>query len=276
MHSMKLPGNSEELLVAVRAEVLAALQRRARNAPLSAGADLSGSRRLIALFTGTGPACPDYIAQAAELARNGYSFLAAFSRTFAQHNDVEAVAQALPAATLLRDADSESALVQAADSAQGLVAAPLSLNTTAKLANAISDSLPTRLLLQMAMHGKPVIVAQDLGSLADDVRMRYPAVPPGLMRLVEDHFHKVQQLGVQFVAASSLADAVAAAFYQPSNETPQRLAVERPTPKRSFITAEDVWKARSLKKTELVCPPDAIITDQAREYAETHGIVLRQ
>jgi hypothetical protein len=85
---------------------------------------------------------------------------------------------------------------------------------------------------------------------------------------------KLQQIGIQFIDTASLARIVQAHFTPVVNETPARLARTRPTQKREFVTAEDVWRVASHGGKVLNHARDAIITDQARDQAAMKGIEL--
>ena len=106
------------------------------------------------------------------------------------------------------------------------------------------------------------------------IRPTGPAPPP-VLRTAEDHLRKLQQLGIQFIKTPSLARVVQNHFTPVVNETPARLARTRPTPKREFVTAEDVWRVASHGGTILTHAHDAVITDQARDQAAMKGIELR-
>lgn len=235
----------------------------------------NSGRRLLALFMSREPASEEYFAQLASLAAQGYAFTAAFSRTFEQTHSIDAVLSMLPPETpRLTGAATEPELLQAGVRCQAVVAHAVSANTAAKVAQGMDDSLPALLLRQALLGGKPVFIGHDLPRLERELAESSPAAPPALIRATVDAFHRLQNVGARFVESGRLAAEVAAAFHQPVNETPARLARTKPSPRRVFITAEDVWSAAARGLRELPHPPDAIVTDAARDEALARGIQL--
>lgn len=227
------------------------------------------------LFMGRQLVGEDFYAQIATLSQQGYAFFAAFSRTFCSFFEPQQILPRLPQATQHIISLAERDLVKAATACEGLVTPAVSLNSAAKVASAISDSAPTWLFTEMLLASKPVFVGTDLANAGQVVAGKNTSLPPALASTVENHFHKLQQIGVRFSPVESLALNVASAFRKEVNETPQRLARQRPAYHREFVTVEDVWKALSRGQKELVHPSDAVITDEARDYARNRGIGLR-
>lgn len=268
---------SNELRALVRAEVIAAIAHfRSHSAATPASASPQESlKKALVLFTGAEMICPEFLAQAAALHRQGFCFDVCFSRSSTAANDPKEIMARLPDGSAQIDSRCERSLAAAAERADVLLMPSVSLNTAAKVALGIADSAPTTLLQQVLLRGKPVFVGRDISEMGRALAAQCSAAPPPMLRTAEDHFQVMRQVGVRFCIAANLAAEVAAAFHVERNETPERLAKQRPMPKREFVTAEDVWKAASQGQTELVYPADAIVTDQAREYAAGRGIALR-
>jgi hypothetical protein len=266
----------EKLRAQIRDVVVAVLRRREQAGSLSpSGSALpkATGRSLIVLFTGDQLPADEFFANVATLAGQGYAVIAALSHSFQQVHRSAVMAKLPKGATELTG--DESAENHWSRTAEALVAPHLSSNTVAKLALGIQDSLPSRLLREMLAIGKPVCVATDLVGHRELQQNRAPGAPPALVRIGEDHLHTVQQMGVRF-AAGNIASCLTEILRPEINETPERLAKSKPTAKREFVTAEDVWTAMSKGHKDFLYPRNAIVTDQAREYAQSRGITLRE
>ncbi len=267
---MDLTQDLEQLRNIIRAAVVEVLKQRSASAAVGA---LPGDKQLVLLFTSGQAPSPEFLSGVSALAKLGFRFSAGFSHTFAQLQDVNALLAKLPPVGNLPLGD-EAAIAGAVRHSLAVVAPCVSENTAAKLSLGIQDSGPSILLAQAIAAGKPVFVACDLPAHRDAFSQRNPGASPVRERIHADHLHALQQMGVQFVP-SNLAEAVQAQFTPQVNETPERLAKQRPTPKRQFITAEDVWEAISRGQKELVHPRTAVVTDQAREYADARNFILK-
>ncbi len=273
-----------ELRELVRTLVTTALQRLHEPAPSIAPPSPQGavqrasspsSRKLLLLFMTNDSVSDELFAQINGLGTQGYSFVAAFSHSFEETHSLDSITSRLPSGTpVLTSSAGESAQFKAVSECVAVVASSISANSAAKVAQGIEDSLPSRALRAALLSGKPVFIARDLPQFERQLAERNAAAPPALIRATIDTIHRFQNVGARFVAAPHLMTEIAAAFHQPVNETPTRLARTKPTPKRVFITAEDVWHAASNGRKELTHPTDAIITDAAREEAATRGMTL--
>jgi hypothetical protein len=279
-------ADSNDLRQRVRAEVIAALKRLEKEpaCPTSGLASAPSSKwkaapadakRLMLAFMGRERVADDFYAQIESLSQQGFAFFACFSRSFSSCCEPHLVMSRLPQSTQHIVSLAEQDVIKAAQACAGLVAPSVGLNSAAKLALGISDSMPTWLFTEMLLSGKPAFVATELARATAGVAGKDRILPPALASIAESHFHKLQQIGVRFSPVSALAGDVQAAFHLEVNETPQRLKKQLPKYKREFVTVEDVWKVLSRGQKELVHPRDAVITDEARDYASARGIELK-
>lgn len=242
--------DSEHLRIRVRELVVEALARTDASQATSAGVTgapvatpaATASRRLLLLFTGRAAVAPDFFAQAAELSRQGWALGAVFSFSFKRFFAPDDILRQLPAETTLVGSSCERELGSEVGGYSGVVMPDISLNTAGKVARGFDDSVPSFILTRMLIGGTPAFVARSLPELGAELAAAHPSAPPAFLRNAEDHWHRLQALGVNFVETQALAASVASAFYVPVNETPDRLARSRPSPKRQFVTAEDVWR----------------------------------
>jgi hypothetical protein len=264
--------SEEQLRTLVRETVVRVLSEfeNGTQAPLR----VATRKHLALLFSGAREPDDAVFDHCAALAARGHTLSVVASQSYAVLVGLERARIRLRGAQEFIENAGEAALHTLSNQCDALIIASLSLNSAAKIAVGIADSIPTRLVSYFVEQGKPVIVALDLATVRQFC-FGQAVVPPRLVRAAEDHFHALEQLGLRFVPPSELEAAVDEAFHVPVNETPQRLARVRPQKRRQFITAEDVWRAASRGAKELVHEPDAIITDEARDSAQRYGIHLR-
>jgi len=262
----------------VRREVLQALEQSTLSSsglrpgpPPAAGAN---GLNLMVLFTGRTAPSSDFLSQAAELRQRGHALSAAFSHSFQQFFNPDDVLRTLPPGTAHIATQDEREWQPVLAASHALIVPLLSENSAAKVAAGIDDSLTTNVLLAHLRAGKPVIACPDLARMASALREKLSHAAPALAHTAERNYHTLQQMGVQFVPVVEVAAAVARAFHSEPNETPRRLAKTRPSPKREFITAEDVIAAAKAGLTTLTHARDAIITAEARDQAARLGLSL--
>lgn len=275
-------SDDDALRQRVRAElmaVLAGMDTAQSSAPLPAPATppapASALSELAVVLTGRHEPPAAFLAQLAELAPRGYTFVLVAGRTFSAFHATGSLLKRMPTGTRVLPTDCEPALHDACTHLAGAVMPGLSPNTTAKLALGLDDSAPATVLTRCLVAGRPLFVARDIAACSRALADELAAAPPASLRTAEDHLRRVQQLGVRFVPTGALAAEVAAHFAPHVNETPARLARTRPSPHREFVTAEDVWRAASRGEKVLAHARDAIVTDAARDEASLRGVELR-
>ncbi|MCX7718134.1 MAG: hypothetical protein N2111_07000 [Candidatus Sumerlaeaceae bacterium] len=275
---MEKSTTRSDLRALVREEVLRALQRaEAQLSPQRPGppaAAQTGGHMLTVLFTGRLAPSADFLAQMADLGQRGYALGCAFSNSFKQFLSPDEILRSLPAAATHLASDSEREWQSWLAASSALILPLVSLNTAAKSAAGIEDSMPTFILLSHLRAAKPVISCPDMSQIAVRIREQFAGAAPAMAHTAERNFHALQQMGVQFVPVLDVAAAVGRAFHVEPNETPQRLAKTRPFPKREFITAEDVHSAMKAGLKTLTHSRDAIVTAEARDQAARLGVIL--
>jgi hypothetical protein len=268
----KVPINPTRLRALVREIVVSTLERAVDTPPTP-----SATKResLLLLFMGRNAVEDDFFLQAEYLAGRDHSLAAVFSHSFRNSGNTDSVLARLPRGTAHFDAASESELLSLTRNSRALVAPDLSLNTAAKVVLGIADSIPSFLIQQFLVSGKLAVICRDPAAAGTTLFGNHATVPPALSRAAEDHLHMIRQLGLRFTPVGGLCDTLASAFHIPVNETPERLARTRTPMKREFITVEDVWKALSQGRKEIVISAGAVVTDEAREYAARSGVAFQ-
>lgn len=269
--------NPTELRDLIRREVIAALERFEQSRGAATARTAPSITRILLLFMSPAAPSPDFLAQVQTLARpGGLKFSALFSYTFKRFHKPETILTSLPQGTDYLASHCEQQLLPEIECADMLIAPVLSANTAAKLAFGINDSVPLLALTNLLRRTKPVFIGQELDASIIQLEKQSPGLPAAMLHNLEGHLRKVKQMGAQFVAETRLAAEIDALLHPAVNETPERLARQRPAaPKRVFITVEDVWEARNAGKKEIFHSRSAVVTDEARDYARANGITLR-
>jgi hypothetical protein len=138
--------------------------------------------------------------------------------------------------------------------------APLSLNSLAKCALGIADSLPSRLFAAAQILGKPILLDGSVVPATDS------AMNPHLMKVYRRHWENIRGGTVREFSPENLP-AVLAGILR-GLRAPESLPVPGG---RSVITRDDVLAARDCLGP-LKIPRGAIVTELARETARELGI----
>jgi len=180
----------------------------------------------------------------------------AVSRSAEEHGLVKPLAGGWPV-FLAHEAD---ALLRRLALFDLLIVCPLSLNTLAKFALGLKDSFPAQVLSMAAELGKPILLDSSAIPSPDS------ALNPHLFKIYKRYWDSVRGGTVREYHHHRLEDALTALVrhhrLQTSREAP---------PGRGVITRDDVWAARD-GLGFLKVPPGSLITDLAREEAQSLGI----
>lgn len=157
-------------------------------------------KRIVVLFTGNDKdAFLQAQPQLQALVQQGYSlsFLFSYSaRTILEQHSI-AIAALLPAHIIQageQEAKSYSSLL---NQSHLLLLPALSLNTLAKSALGISDSLPSRVIAYAIMQGKRIVASHDASKTS--------GIPPAYAANIKQHIAQLQAYGVSFVKPCGFA-----------------------------------------------------------------------
>ncbi len=157
----------------------------------------------------------------------------------------------------------------------------LTQNTAAKLAYTLSDTLPSTLIMQGLMLGKPILAAINAADPQDGWRLQKDMgkCSPALSEVLRQNLKKIEGYGVELVHVNSLAassqkiiDRIAKKAFTSQCSEAQR----SPQGKKSIVDAETIKVAASNGFTSITAPKGAIITPLARDVAREYGIEIVQ
>lgn len=145
-----------------------------------------------------------------------------------------------------------------------MIVSPLSLNTLAKFALGLRDSFPAELLWQFSELGKPVLLAENC--LPDEAT----AMNPHLFKIYRRYWQTITSGTVSGFSRDTLADRATRLIRAKAAASRQYTEVGR-----VFITRDDIIVA-SESLEPLRVPHNAIVTDVAREEAESRNVTIIQ
>lgn len=224
-------------------------------------------RRALALFCGGTIGAPEGRAEVKKLLAAGYSVRAVLTPSAERVLGKEWLKSELGDIEIITEADGQApgAVLKEAD----LTLVPvLTLNTAAKVAHGIADTLAATLIMDSLLTGRPVFAARDACDPANPVRaqlgMNRAAAP--YRALLSGNLARLTEFGVRLVAARELAAAV-------QGETPA--APPAPAAGRVFsgrvLSRSDVaaWEGRVLQVSA-----GTLVTPLARDLARDRGIEI--
>ncbi|MBC8015056.1 MAG: flavoprotein [Sporomusaceae bacterium] len=147
----------------------------------------------------------------------------------------------------------------------------LTQNTAAKLAYTLSDTLPSTLIMQALMLGKPVLAAMNAADPQDGWRIKKDMgkCPPALSEALRQNLKKIESYGIELVHVKDLA---AGSQKILNNLVKQTVPVSQG--KRSVIDAEAIKAAAGDGRSSITVSKWVIITPLARDVAKEYGIEI--
>lgn len=161
--------------------------------------------------------------------------------------------------------------------ADAVVVPLLSLNTAAKAAFLMADTLPTNLILHGLAMGKPVIMATN----GADPKSRHWNAPAGLARAMGQRLKTLKELGYRLTDVAWLNQELARALGTPTDpSSTRRHRIKTETEPRAVwqvkertITVAHIRQAER-RGLDIGLPPKAVITPLARETAARRRVSL--
>ena len=156
----------------------------------------------------------------------------------------------------------------------------LTQNTAAKLAYTLADSLPSTLILQGLMLGKPILAASNAADPQDcwRIKMNMGKSSPGFSEALRQNLRKIASYGIELVAVDSLAAASQKLIERIDRKSADILRENQGAPpgKKSLVDAETVKSSASKGLKRIVTDKNAIVTSLARDVAREYGIEIVQ
>ena len=191
-----------------------------------------------------------------------------------------------------------------------LIVPTMTVNTTAKVAHGIADSLATNMISEFISYGKLVVAASSAADPDSAAKQaRFPLMPPAQAALMRDNLNRVRALGVRTCEVKELACCVKEVLDMAAPPPVPPLPVPSPTPNPPVLPSLDPvvpppapspvsvlpspalygptvpCDARIVGAREVMALPDgavlrvrpgAIVTDFATDMAEKRSIIIER
>lgn len=148
-----------------------------------------------------------------------------------------------------------------------LIIPVLTINTAAKIALGISDTLATYIVSCGIMKGIPIVAAKDACDLKNSTRLSlgYDKTPAVYLNKINSYLNTLEEYGIKLVDSNELYDAVV--------HNTNQFEFQSNILNKRVITTEDIIKAKQ-KNEEIIVPEDAIVTLLAYDVAEEMGVKI--
>jgi len=157
----------------------------------------------------------------------------------------------------------------------------LTQNTAAKLAYTLADSLPSTLIFQGLMLGKPILAAGNAADPRDDwrIKMNMGNSPPGFSSALQQNLKKIASYGIELVSVEELAIASQKLIERIDRKLTDSLQSENQgtsPEKKSLVDVATIKVAAGKGLHRIVIGRNSIVTPLAREVAREYGIEMVQ
>jgi hypothetical protein len=152
-----------------------------------------------------------------------------------------------------------------------LIVPVLTQNTAAKLAQTLSDTMVSTLILQGLMMGKPVVAASNAADPLDSWRAQYSMgnASTGLVKALQGNLKKLTDYGMQLVPVETIGSVSQKLLNQQKT-----VAVNTPTNKKTVLDAATIQTAAQNGSTSVVVSRGTIITPLAKDIARDCGVQI--
>ncbi|QJW46232.1 flavoprotein [bacterium BFN5] len=148
----------------------------------------------------------------------------------------------------------------------------LTQNTAAKVAYTLADTMPSTMIMQALMLGKPVIAAENAADPHDDWRVKgnMGLSSPGLTQALKSNLQKVAEYGVKVVKVNCLAEQTRQVIGIESAAQVEPAVVPAAPAKKAVLAASTIKEAARRGDKTLTVAAGTVVTplalDVAREY----------
>ena len=246
-------------------------------------------KRALVIVTGAAIVVPAALEGLKELRKEGFTYHVLMTRSAMYVTGEEAVRAALdPVELWVESADRPPELVAA--QFDTILVPALTINTASHLANCMSDSAASAMILSGLLKGKNVVFAVD-GACPDNpkrAQLGYHMTRP-MRDALHENLEKLQAYGGRLTSAAGMADAVRKAIYsflpaQAAEKKPAAPAkAERPAAQggkviRPALTGK-VLGVKAIntapRGTVVVVPKGTIVTALAQDEARLRGVTIQ-
>ncbi|NFH91591.1 phosphopantothenate--cysteine ligase [Clostridium botulinum] len=255
------------------------------------------SKKAVVFFTGNTVGLEDCITELEKLKIQGIKLKAVLSKHASQIIDRNIINKIFNNEDIYIDGDLEDSNHIYDEEFNLLIGATLSINSLSKVANGISDTMPTALISKCILNGTKVIISKDgVDFRESNIRKNpYKNIPVPYMNMIKGYLDRLESYGIKFVNSESIFDSiikkdfnedilskvkpkiddgnineiVSSNFKNEFNENYKTLEFKI---NKKVISSEDISNNSGNKK--IVIPNNSIITSLAKDLSEELGIQI--
>ncbi|SFC18600.1 flavoprotein [Clostridium uliginosum] len=280
--------NLDELVQAVLKEVMAKIDNQIIN---------KSDKKVAVIFTGTTIGLEESIMQIRELKNHGVNMTAVLSQAALNVIDMNVINDIFNLEDIYIDGKCQDNKVIYNEEFDLIICANLSINSIAKIATGISDTLPTAFISKCIINGTKIIVSKNAADL-DNLKKSdnsYKKIPIAYINMIKGYLDKLESYGIKLINSIDLFDY---AMQDNSEENESIKIKDRIVPKinnennmaseinsiqteeisseyelnKKIISKEDI--ALNSENKKIVVPSYSIITALARDLADEIGIQI--
>ncbi|NFS11255.1 phosphopantothenate--cysteine ligase [Clostridium botulinum] len=255
------------------------------------------SKKAVVFFTGNTVGLEECITELEKLKIQGIKLKAVLSKHASQIIDRNIINKIFNNEDIYIDGDLEDSNHIYDEEFDLLIGATLSINSLSKVANGISDTMPTALISKCILSGTKVIISKEGVEFREsNIRKNpYKNIPVPYMNMIKRYLDRLESYGIKFVNSENIFDSiikkdfnedilpkvkskiddgnineiVSSNFKNEFNENYKTLEFKI---NKKVISSEDISNNSGNKK--IVIPSNSIITSLAKDLSEELGIQI--
>ncbi|WP_252223800.1 MULTISPECIES: flavoprotein [unclassified Clostridium] len=255
------------------------------------------SKKAVVFFTGSTVGLKESITELKKLKTQGIKLKAVLSKHASQMIDSNIINEIFNMEDIYIDDDLEDSNHIYDEEFDLLLGATLSINSLAKVANGISDTMPTALISKCILNGTKVIISKaGVDFRESNIRKnQYKNIPVPYMNMIKGYLDRLESYEIKFINSENIFDyiikkdfnedilpkvkskiddsnineIVSSNFKNEFNENDRTLEFKI---NKKVISSEDISNNSENKK--IIIPSNSIITSLAKDLSEDLGIQI--
>ncbi|MDR5587828.1 flavoprotein [Clostridium aquiflavi] len=255
------------------------------------------TKKAVVFFTGSTVGLKESIAELKKLKTQGIKLKAVLSKHASQMIDSNIINEIFNMEDIYIDDDLEDSNHIYDEEFDLLIGATLSINSLSKVANGISDTMPTTLISKCILNGTKVIISKEGVDFRESSTRKnpYKNIPVPYMNMIKGYLDRLESYGINLVNSDNIFDSiikkdfngdsllkfkskiddsnineiVSSNFKNEFNENDRTLEFKI---NKKVISSEDISNNSENKK--IIIPSNSIITSLAKDLSEDLGIQI--
>ncbi|WP_242850223.1 flavoprotein [Clostridium sp. MIL1] len=255
------------------------------------------SKKAVVFFTGNTVGLEECITELEKLKIQGIKLKAVLSKHASQIIDRNIINKIFNMEDIYIDDDLEDSNHIYDEEFDLLIGATLSINSLAKVANGISDTMPTALISKCILNGTKVIISKDNVDFRESSTRKnpYKNIPVPYMNMIKGYLDKLESYGINLVNSDDIFDSIIKNDFNEDSLLKVKFKIDdsnineivSSNSKNEFnendrtlefkinkkvISSEDISNNSENKK--IIIPSNSIITSLAKDLSEDLGIQI--